>query len=370
MFKKSKSVVFVTGLPQFTTRRLTRELVAKDQDSRFIFLVPERFHERALEFLATLPGRKDRYSILDGEVNRIDMGLSGQEYNRLAAKVTTIHHTAAVFHLGIARSVAEQMNVTGTEEIIEFARASKGLERLVFYSTLGVSGDFHGVWTEEDFERGQKFHNHYELTKFRAETLLRREKDLPLTILRSPVIVGDSVTGEIDKFDGPFQLMLLFIALPVDLGLPLPGRASRLINLIPVDYYAKAAQVLATHPDSLGKTLHITDPEPLTMAQVFELIAMASEKKVPSGYIPARLTRALMHTPGLERIADSPVAALDLFTADVVYSSSKAQEILREAGVVCPRFTDYVESLVGFLKQKIAQEREPEVDIDVFDPLW
>jgi thioester reductase-like protein len=333
-------------------------------------LVPERAEEAVEQFIQTLPGRKDRFRLVEGEVRKMDMGLSGDEFKRLADEVTVIHHTAGAFHLGVDPSVATDVNVRGTEEVLELARNAASLRHFVYYSTLGVSGDFAGVWTEDDFDRGQRFHSHYEHTKFDAEGLLRREPDLPLTVLRSPVVVGDSQTGEIDRYDGPYQLMLLFVALPVDLGLPLPGRATRRINLIPVDFFSRAAQVLSSQGESIGRTFHIADPEPLTMARVFELVAMASERRVPRGYIPARLLRTLMRTPGLERFADVPMAALDLFTSDVIYSSVRAQELLREGGVVCPRFPDYVENLVSFLRQKIAEETARRGEEEVYDPLW
>jgi thioester reductase-like protein len=366
----SRGVTLVTGLPQFTTRRLVAELAGADPAARLALLVPERAMPAAQRLVASLPGDPDRFQVLEGDVRKMDLGLSGPELNALAREVRIIHHMASVFHLGVDRSVAEDVNVGGTMEVLELARIAGGLERLVYYSTVGVSGDYRGVWTEDDLDRGQRFANHYEETKLRMEKLLRGVPGLPLTVIRSPVIVGDSATGEIDRFDGPYQLMLLFIALPVDLGLPLPGRASRYINLVPVDHFARAARVLSSHPDATGHTYHVVDPDPLTMARVFELVATASEKKVPRGYIPAPLTRAVMRTPGLERFADSPVAALDLFTADVVYASSGAQALLREAGVRCPRFPDYVDNLVAFLRQKIKKETGGRGEEEVYDPLW
>lgn len=365
-----RGVTLVTGFPQYTTRRVIIELARAAPQARLTLLVPERALPRAQRLIEGLPGDRERYEVLEGDVRKMDLGLSGREFNTLASEVSVIHHMASVFHLGVDRSVAEDLNVRGTEEVLELARCAEHFDRLVYYSTVGVSGDYQGVWTEDDLDRGQRFGNHYEETKFRMEKLLRGVQDLPLTVIRSSVIVGDSQTGEIDRFDGPYQLMLLFIALPLDLGLPLPGRASRYINLIPVDYFAHAACVLSLHPDTVGRTFHVVDPDPLTMARVFELVAMASEKKVPSGYIPAPLTRALMRTPGLERFADSPVAALDLFTADVVYASSGAQALLREAGVPCPRFPDYVENLVSFLRQKIEKESKSRGEEEVYDPLW
>ncbi len=189
--RKKRAVTFVTGLPQYTTRRLVAALAAADSTTKFALLVPERALDMAAQFVKTLPGRKDRYQILEGEVRRMDLGLSGTEFKKLAAEVTVIHHTAAVFHLGVEQSTAEVVNVRGTEEVIELTRCAKQLKQVVYYSSLGISGDFQGVWTEEDYERKQKFHNHYEHTKFQAEGLLRREPGLPLTVLRSPVIVGD-----------------------------------------------------------------------------------------------------------------------------------------------------------------------------------
>jgi len=366
-----RGVTLVTGLPQYTTRRLVERIAHEEPDTVLYLLVPERALASARRLISTLPGPKDRYRILEGEARKIDLGLSGAEWKDLTAEVEVIHHMASVFHLGVDKRVAEEINVGGTAEVVELARNARRLRRLVYYSNVGVSGDFRGVWTEEDLERGQRFNNHYEETKYRSERLIRRHgDDLPTTIIRSPVIVGDSRTGEIDRYDGPYQLMLLFIALPVDLGLPLPGRADRLVNLVPVDYFVDAARYLATHPETVGRTLHVVDPEPLPMARVFDLVALASERKVPRGYIPARITRALMRTPGLERFADSPLAALDLFTADVIFASAGAQELLREGAISCPRFPDYVDNLVAFLRKKIAEETSRRGEEEVYDPLW
>ncbi len=363
--------VLVTGLPQFTTRRLLQHAAEREPGAVFYLLVPERAVPAARKLVASLPGRRDRYRILEGDPRKIDLGLSGAEWRALTEEVQVIHHMAAVYDPGVDRAVAEAVNVRGTAEVLELAGQARRLERLVFYSSVSVSGDYRGVWTEEDLDRGQRHDNLYAETKHRAEKLLRRRgAGLPITVLRAPVVVGDSRTGEIDRFDGPYQLMLLFIALPVDLGLILPGRAERLVNLVPVDFFVEAAHAIASHPESAGRTFHVVDPEPLPMARVFEQVALASQRKVPRGYVPAKLSRALLRTPGFERFADSPMAALDLFTADVVYSSAGAQELLREAGVRCPRLPDYVDNLVAFLRQRIAEEGSRRGEEEVYDPLW
>ena len=91
-----------------------------------------------------------------------------------------------------------------------------------------MSGSRAGVVLEEELDDGQRFHNVYEETKFRAERLVQdAARTLPVTILRPGVIVGDSRTGEIDKFDGPYYLIVLIVASPLDVHLPLPGRGTR-----------------------------------------------------------------------------------------------------------------------------------------------
>ena len=66
------------------------------------------------------------------------------------------------------------------------------------------------VILEEELAMGQRFHNAYEETKYQAELLVRRaQSELPATVLRPSIVVGDSRTGEIDRFDGPYALAIL-----------------------------------------------------------------------------------------------------------------------------------------------------------------
>ena len=56
---------------------------------------------------------------------------------------------------------------------------------------------------EEELERGQRFNNHYEETKYRAEVAVRAAmaRGMPGTVYRPAVVVGDSITGETQKYD-------------------------------------------------------------------------------------------------------------------------------------------------------------------------
>ena len=63
---------------------------------------------------------------------------------------------------------------------------------------------------ESELACGQPFKNHYESTKFGAEVLVRASMDeVPTTIYRPAIVVGDSETGVTAKFDGPYYLLRL-----------------------------------------------------------------------------------------------------------------------------------------------------------------
>lgn len=79
-----------------------------------------------------------------------------------------------------------------------------------------MSGSHHGLFLEDQLDTGQTFQNHYEHTKFEAEQLVRNAiaDGLPATIYRPGIVVGDSVTGETQKFDGPYFLLQFLMKQP------------------------------------------------------------------------------------------------------------------------------------------------------------
>jgi thioester reductase-like protein len=191
--------------------------------------------------------------------------------------------------------------------------------------------------------------------------------------VRPSILVGDSKTGEIDVFDGPYLFVLLLLGSPVDLTLPLPSRGDLTLNLVPVDYVARAAVALGREPAATSRTFHLVDPAPLPSRRVFELVAQSAGKKLPRGFIPVNLTRALLRTPGLERFAKSPRAFLERLATECRYMSQSARELLGPLGIECPPFERYVDPLVGHVRQRMAERRgvrhHPSETDEIDDPL-
>jgi thioester reductase-like protein len=191
---------------------------------------------------------------------------------------------------------------------------------------------------------------------------------MPICVVRPAMIVGDSRTGEVDRFDGPYLLILLIVTSPADLAFPLPGRGDALLHVVPIDYVVRAAKALGRDPRAPGKTFHLVDPAPLTVRRCFELVAQAGGRKLPRGFIPANLTKALLRTPGLERIAKSPRAFIDTLATPVEYASVNTASLLGDAGIACPPFESYVERLVEYVQVRLREKRARR-EAEVADPL-
>jgi len=365
-----RDIALVTGFPAFTAKRMIAKLLAAEppeQTSRFYVLAQQKFADEAARFLAALPGR-ERAEVLVGDVCDMDLGLSSVEYRALSRELTWIHHLAGIYFMGVDDDTARRVNVSGTRTVLELARDVGRLERVVHWSTAMVSGDRKGRCYEEDLEAGQRFHNAYERTKYEAEKLVRAAmRQLPITVLRPSIIVGDSRTGEIDKLDGPYYLMVLIATNASGLRLPLLGRGDAPLHLVPIDYVIDAAWPVARHEASAGRTFHLVDPAPLTAREVFERVAEHAQTEKPRGHIPRPLARAVLRTPGLARLGRGPLAFVDLLDHAVHYDQTNTARALAGSKLSCPALVDYLPALVRFV-QGVARAAPPAPE-DVADPL-
>src|SRR5436305_5840841 len=184
----------------------------------------------------------ERLEIVAGDITERRLGLDDATWERLAAEITHVFHLAAIYDLAVPLEVAQRVNVDGTGNVLELCARCQQLERLNYVSTAYVAGDRHGVVYEHELGLGQGFKNHYESTKFQAELWVRtRMRDIPTTIYRPAIVVGDSRTGETEKFDGPYY-MLRTIARAAGYHGPIPqlGSDQSPFNVVPVDFTVSA----------------------------------------------------------------------------------------------------------------------------------
>ena len=206
---------------------------------------------------------------------------------------------------------------------------------------------------EGELKEPVRFRNPFERTKFVAERIVREAMDeLPITVIRPSLLVGDSNTGQIDNMDGPHFFMHVLVNLPLDIHLPLVGKGAFPLNMVPVDYVVSAMEYIAGHPDAAGRTFHLVDLNPLPSRKVFELLCRIADKKPPRRRIPSNLATALMKMPGLEKHWRSPRLFVECLNQLVLYNAMNTTEILRGTGISCPSFPNYAHNLVSFLQKR------------------
>jgi len=346
--------VFLTGYPGFIGKNLAKRVLIQRPSTKLTLLVQEKFRADAEAYVRELPAtHQRRVRILSGDVAKMDLGLSGPEIDHLCETVTHVFHLAALHYLGVSEDDAERVNVGGTRNMLMLAQEFKQLQRFVHFSTCYVSGDRIGVITEEDLDEGQGFRNHYERTKYQAEKAVQAaSSQVPVTVLRPAIVVGDSQTGEIDRFDGIYNMGMLIVTSPVSVPLPLPGDGVAPLNLVPVDFVTKAAATLAEDPRAVGKTFHLSDPNPLSSRKVYELIAAKAGKKLSKVRINYGVAKRLLRAPVVKRFAKSQAQAVDYLNHLAIYNSTNTLALLEGTGIMCPPITSYVDKLMDYVMEQ------------------
>jgi len=353
-------VTLLTGFPSFLARKLGAHILEHEPRTLVYAVVRSKFARDAEQTASTWPkAERDRFVMIEGDAGAMDLGLSGAEFRSLAAEVDRIHHAAQVTYLGVDQRTALGLNVEGTSEIIEFAKAAASLKCLTLHSTTEVSGDRTGIVLEDELEADQRFATFVAETRARAEKLARGAmQHVPIAVVRPGTIVGDSKTGEIDRFDGPYLLILLILTTPAEIAVPLPARGDAPLNLVPIDFVVRASHAIGKDPRSPGRTFHLVDPGPISAKRAFDLVAGAAGRPSPRGFIPTNLTKALLRTPGLERFAKSPRAFIERLATPVRFDAKNADEILGPAQIVCPPFESYVDRIVEYVRERLREKRE------------
>jgi nucleoside-diphosphate-sugar epimerase len=345
--------VFMTGFPGFLGSALLPSIL-KRVDSSAICLVQPKFAtlaERRVGELSTAdPFLEGRIQVVEGDITRPGLGLAAGAL----AGVTEAWHLAAAYDLTVPRDVAVRVNVDGTRNVLEALERCPMLTRLHYFSTCYVSGRYAGPFGEDDLEVGAPFNNFYEETKNLAEADVRwhMSAGMPATIYRPAIVVGDSRTGETQKFDGPYFIMQWLMRQGRRAILPMVGdpTATR-VNVVPRDFVIDAAGYLSGLPASEGRTYQLADPRPLTVDEMTRTLAEATGKELIKVPLPRSLAKAsLAHVPGLYRLMRIPPEAVDYFAHPTTYLTAHCRADLEGSGIEAPAFGSYVDRLVEYMR--------------------
>ena len=346
--------IFLTGFPGFIAERLVERLA--EPGVQFFLLVEPRFVDKAMEAIERISESTgtplDNFAVVEGDITKPDLGMDRDDAADIRFEATDAFHLAAVYDLAVERNLAMRVNLEGTKNVNAFVKSLPHLKRYNYISTCYVAGKRLGEIKENELEHDAGFRNFYEETKYLAEMEVEKLKsELPVTIFRPSVVVGDSQTGETAKYDGIYYLIHYLRKAPYLLRAVNVGNNDVRLNLVPVDFVVEAIVALSKDPKAIGKTIALADPAPLSTAELFDAIAyeMTGRK---SEYSPSpKLVEWTLNLPVSPPISGLPRHGVPYFFISQTYDTAVAGELLGLHGVKCPNFRDYVRNLLKFVDE-------------------
>ena len=241
--------IFVTGSTGYLGSYLVAGLLTQHRDSLNL-LVRAKTEQEARErlwqslqlhfgFPEFLEHLNSRVRIFRGDITQERFGVNDDEYRALVDTTHSVLHCAASLNRKSERQCLN-VNLRGSLEVIQLARRAQnrnGLRRYSHVSTVAVAGkrqnetvteDAAIDWTRSDYDpyaRTKKFCEHM------VAQLL---SDVPRTIFRPAIVMGDSRRPETSQFD-MVQAFDVLARMPV-----LPLRPHDRIDIVPANYVGKA----------------------------------------------------------------------------------------------------------------------------------
>ncbi len=329
---------------------------------------PEQLTERLESLLAFWDigigdPRRARVTALRGDAELPRFGLSEQDYGNLSERCTHIIHCAGKVRMNLPLETARQAAVNSARNVAELTKAcmTRGEFRKVeFVSTVGVGGRNPGVIPEARITNPREFHNTYEQSKAEAEIFIAREIDngLPITVHRPSMVVGDSREGKVVHFQ-IFYHLCEFLSGRRTLGVfPVLERAT--LDIVPVDYVARALAWSAGRPDTVGRIFHLcSGPNGAIRImdlreRVRRLFRAHGVKLPPSLPVPLTVFKGAIPVIGWlvpektrKALRTLPIF-LDYLAEDQAFANSDTQALLAATGLQLPPVEEYVERLLSY----------------------
>jgi NAD(P)-dependent dehydrogenase (short-subunit alcohol dehydrogenase family) len=355
---------FVTGATGFIGRHLIEELLKRD-GARVFALVREGSRGR-LDDLSRRLDAGDRIVPVPGDLSRPGLGIEGFE-----ERIDHFFHLAAVYDMAADEEALARANVEGTRHAAEFANSIE-VGRVHHTSSIAVAGRYEGLFREDMFDEGQKLPHAYHRTKFESEKLAREHVQAPLRVYRPAIVVGHSETGAMDKVDGPYYFFKLLQKLRHALPewFPLAGPEGGKVNVVPVDFVARAMDHIAHMDDDdlYGNTFHLVDPDPKSVGETLNEFAKAAHAPRLAMRVDANLTNiipkpvqaGLMALPTVKAIREQVLGDLGI-PADAIenrdfrcdFDARDTQRALRGTGIAVPPLESYATKLWDYWERNL-----------------
>jgi thioester reductase-like protein len=344
-------IPFITGFPGFISRQIIVELIQqKKVETIYAVVLPSQMKiakEVARELVKD--SQNVNIHVVEGDITLPSMGMSEESLQEVREQVTIVWHLAALYDLAVPRDAAWKVNVHGTQMVNDFVQTLPRISRYMYFSTAYVAGTREGILREDELIRPNAFKNYYEETKFEAELLVEKIKAIvPTTIIRPGIVRGHSVTGETIKFDGPYFFINMIDNLSNLPVIPYVGKSNAFINVVPIDFIIKAVVYCSEIERASGKTLHLTDPNPHPVEEVYRHMVWEVTGKLPRGRFPLSLAKKGLQLKFVRKSLGVEKETLDYLTWAAQFDTTTAEEVLKDSDIVCADFIDSLPTMIAF----------------------
>ena len=347
---------FVTGATGFIGKRLVKKLLER-KGSTVHFLLRKESADKAAALRQYWGVSAARAVAVHGDLTAKKLGVSADDIKKLKGVVDHFYHLAAVYDLSADEDSQIAVNIDGTRNTVEFAKA---IEAGHFHhvSSIAAAGLYEGVFREDMFEEAENYEHPYFRTKHESEKIVRKECKVPWTVFRPAMVVGDSTTGEMDKIDGPYYFFKLIQRMRQLLPpwMPSVGLEGGRVNIVPVDFVVNALDHISHKPAIAKKCFHLVDPVGYRVGDVLDIFSRAAHAPKMNifinaaliGFIPKSVKKGLMALAPVRRVRSAvmkdlgvPEDMMAFINYPTRFDSRDMTAAIKGSGIECPNLHDY-----------------------------
>lgn len=288
--------IFLTGSTGYIGAHIAANLLAESGETLNVLVrakSPQEANERlwrALQLHMDFPRFREclatRLRIFLGDLTGEKFGLEDGDYRELVRTTDSIIHCAASLNRKSEKSCLN-VNLRGTLQVIKLgmhARDEHGLRRFSHVSTVAVAGQRQNEIVEEDssIDWNRSDYDPYARTKKFSEHMLSELlPDVPRTIFRPSIVLGDSRRPETNQFE-MVQAFVFLAGLPV-----LPFRPDDRVDIVPVDYVASAITTLHQKEKPAHEIYHLSSGVRSETYRQLTLALAEAQGKRPPVFMPS-----------------------------------------------------------------------------------